>query len=175
MHNLIYSDQGRWLGLRHEWADRHLLSDYSYSRFTTGYRHAIALGDTPHQTLEFSADLGNATGGRSDLPTFSLGGSQGLRGYSANSFEGEAYYLLSVAALRPVGWNWLRAVVSAVVSLEADNAYPEADQIDSSVRWSLGLGLRIRFTRLVNLDIETGIALPLDHDSGRFYAHRAGW
>ncbi|MEQ1438415.1 BamA/TamA family outer membrane protein [Fontimonas sp. SYSU GA230001] len=166
----VYSQIGTDFGARYEYAAGNLFSDYGYSRLTGHIQYARPLGDTPHQTLEFAAEMGTANGGRSDTPPYSLGGTQGLRGYARGAFEGSAYYLLSASYLRPIGWDWLRFVAT----IEAGNVYDEADQADLNVRWSLGLGLRVRVPRLVGVEIEAGIALPLDHDSARFYGYRNG-
>lgn len=170
-HDHVYSEEGTVFGTRYEIADQNLLSDYSYTRATLQYKRSLALGSTPHQTLEYGFQLGSANGGRSQTPPFSLGGTQGLRGYARNSFEGSAYYLASASYLRPIGWDWLRLVAT----IEAGNVYAEADDINTEVRWSFGLGLRIRVPRLVGVEIETGIALPLSNDSARFYGYRNGF
>lgn len=170
-HDHVYSEEGTVFGTRYEIADQNLLSDYSYTRATLQYKRSIALGSTPHQTFEYGFQLGSANGGRSQTPPFALGGTQGLRGYARNSFEGSAYYLASASYLRPIGWDWLRLVAT----VEAGNVYAEADDINTEVRWSFGLGLRIRVPRLVGVEIETGIALPLSNDSARFYGYRNGF
>lgn len=170
-HDYVFSEEGTVLGLRYEIADQHLLSDYSYTRLTAEYRRALALGEVPHQTLEYGLKLGSAHGGRQEIPPFSLGGTQGLRGYARNSFAGGAYYLATLSYLRPFGWDWLRFVAS----IEAGNVYDDADDLDTTVHWSLGLGLRIRVPRLVGVEFEAGVALPLSGDSARFYGYRNGF
>lgn len=169
-HDRVYSAIGTDLRVRSEYAAGNVLSDYGYSRLTGQYQYARPLGTTPHQTLELAGELGTANGGRGDTPPYSLGGTQGLRGYARGSFEGSAYYLLSASYLRPVGWDWLRLVAT----IEAGNVYDEADQINTEVRWSFGLGLRVRVPRLVGVEIEAGIALPLSNDGARFYGYRNG-
>lgn len=169
-HDRVYSEVGTKFGARYETAAGNFLSDYGYSRLTGRFSHSEALGTTPHQTVEFSAELGTANGGRSETPPYSLGGTQGLRGYAHDSFEGNAYYLVSASYLRPIGWDWLRLVAT----VEAGNVYDEADQINTEVRWSFGLGLRVRVPRLVGVEIEAGIALPLNKDGARFYGYRNG-
>ncbi|MFA5941333.1 MAG: BamA/TamA family outer membrane protein [Sinimarinibacterium sp.] len=169
-HDRVYSEVGTLFGARYEYAAGNVLSDYGYSRLTGHFKYARPLGATPHQTVEFSGELGTANGGRSETPPYSLGGTQGLRGYARGSFEGNAYYLVSASYLRPLGWDWLRLVAT----VEAGNVYDEADQVDAQVRWSFGLGLRVRVPRLVGVEIEAGIALPLSNDSARFYGYRSG-
>lgn len=168
----IYSEVGTRFTTRFEIADQNLGSDYSYSRLTAQYKHAIPIGTTPHQTLEFAAEAGSANNGPPDQRRdFALGGTQGLRGYQRNSFQGDFYYLASLNYLRPLYWDWLRLVVG----VEAGNVYDEADQMNTQVRWSLNLGLRARAPKLVNFEFELGVALPLDDDSLRFYGSRNGF
>ncbi len=172
VHDRIYSEVGSRFDSRFEFADQHALSDYSYYRLTADYRRSIPLGLTPHQTLEWGFEGGVANNGpprRED--TFSLGGTNGLRGYARNSFQGDFYYLMSVNYLRPLIWDWMRLVVG----VEGGNVYREADMINTNVRWSAHLGLRVRAPRLVNFEFELGLALPLDNDSGRIYGSRNGF
>lgn len=170
-HDYVYSERGTAFNARYEFADQNVLSDYTYKRLTARYRYSMAFGRTPHQTLEFAAAAGDTAGDRSDTAPFTLGGTQGLRGYARNRFEGNAYYLVSASYLRPVHWNWLRFVAT----LEAGNVYDEPDELDANIRWSLGLGFRIRLTHLVHTELEFGIALPLDNDGARFYGYRNGF
>lgn len=172
VRNHIYSDTGTSFSSRFEIADRNVGSDYSYSRLTAQFKHSLPLGDTPHQTLEFSAETGSANNGPpDDRHDFSLGGTNGLRGYERNRFQGDFYYLFCANYLRPIGWDWLRLVVG----IEAGNVYREADDLNTNIRWSFDVGLRVRAPRLVNFEFELGLAFPLDNDSARFYGSRNGF
>ncbi|MGQ0619313.1 MAG: phosphatase PAP2 family protein [Panacagrimonas sp.] len=172
VQDYIYSESGTRFSTRFEIADQNLGSDYSYSRLSAGFKRSIALGSLPHQTLEWTANLGSYNNGPAGKDKdYSLGGANGLRGYQRDSFQGDFYYLLGVNYLRPLYWDWLRVVAGA----EAGNVYDDADKMNTQLRWSFNLGLRARVTRLVNFEFEMGIALPLDHDSGRFYGSRYGF
>lgn len=168
----VFSETGTRFSVGFETADQHVLSDYSYSRVTLDFKKSIALGSLPHQTLEWGFEAGNANGGPRDKTwDFSLGGANGLRGYERNRFQGDFYYLVNASYLRPLYWDWLRLVAG----VEAGNVYKDADQINTEIRWSFNLGLRVRLTHLVNVEFEAGIALPMDNDSGRIYGSRNGF
>ncbi len=168
----IYSDVGTSFGTRFEIADQNVGSDYSFSSLSAEYRRALPLGDTPHQTVEFAVEGGTYNNGPADgRDVYALGGTSGLRGYKRESFEGDFYYLASATYLRPLYWDWLR--LSA--GIEAGNAFHEADDLSTNVRWSVNLGLRVRATRLVNFEFELGVAMPLDNDGMRFYGSRNGF
>ncbi|MGQ0697629.1 MAG: phosphatase PAP2 family protein [Panacagrimonas sp.] len=168
----IHSETGTRFSTRFEIADQKQGSDYRYSRLTANYKRSIALGSLPHQTLEWGAELGNSNNGPPNKEwDFSLGGTNGLRGYQRNSFQGDFYYLASATYLRPLHWDWLRLVAG----VEAGNIYADADQVNTQVRWSFNAGLRVRATWLVNIEFDAGIALPLDDDSGRIYGSRSGF
>lgn len=165
----IYSEEGAMFSARYENADRHYGSDYSFTHLKLDWERSIAVGDLPHQTLELGAHAGNANNGPGFRKEYALGGVSGLKGYPHKSFEGDFYYLISAQYLRPLQWDWLRLVVG----VEAGNAHPAMDRIDSHPQLSLNLGLRARLTRFVNFDFEAGIAAPLNGGSARFYGDRS--
>ena len=170
VHDHVYSETGETFSIRYEMADRHLGSDYSYSRVTSKARNSIPLGTTPHQTFEFGAEIGFANNGANDHPDFALGGQKGLRGFEKDAFKGDFYYLATVQYVRPVIWDWLRVIAG----VEVGNAHREADFIDSDPHVSLNLGVRAKFPRFVNFEFEAGFAVPLDGGgSGRFYGDRS--
>jgi membrane-associated PAP2 superfamily phosphatase len=169
LRDRVYNEVGTRASARFEVADQNLGSDYSYTRLTAQMKRSLAVGDAPHRTFEMSAEGGMSNNGPPDKKRdFSLGGTNGLRGYERNSFGGDFYYLFGAHYLRPLYWDWLRLVVGC----EAGNVYHDADDMNTQIRWSFDLGLRVRATRLVNFEFEVGLALPLDHDSLRTYVSR---
>ncbi len=157
---LIYSEVGTTFDFRTEIASREVLSDYSYELLTADWRRYTHIGETPHQSLNFAISGGTRFEGPNHGSAFALGGRSTLRAYSSDFLEGNAYYRFAVEYLHPLGWDWLRGLVV----LEAANTMDRADDIDfRRVRTSLGLGLRLRVTWLVNFEIEGGAAIPLDH------------
>ena len=100
---------------------------------------------------------------------FRLGGGSGLRGYKSGFAEGNAFYRLAGEWARPVWRPWLRTVVIA----EAGNVYARPDAFDpAEIKASLGLGVRLRLPVFVNVELEAGIALPVDGGEMRFFAGR---
>ncbi|MBU8976091.1 BamA/TamA family outer membrane protein [Lysobacter sp. MMG2] len=164
----IYSDTGRRFSARIEAAGEGLGSDYDYTRTTVNYFQSNALGDTPHQTLHVLGSAGVLTGGPGSRNEFSLGGSGRMRGYDSDFLEGDRYYYGSVEYLRPIKWNWLRLLAFVEVGGSGDD---REGLRDDSPYADVGLGVRIRLTWFVNIEIELGWAYPLRGGEGaNFFA-----
>lgn len=168
IRELIYSETGSRFSARYEVGSDDLLSDYSFTRLSGDYVYAHALGERPHQTLEYRFKTGAANNGPPEQQKFSLGGSEGLRGYERQSFEGNFFYLASAHWLRPVFRDSLRLIFG----LEAGNAHQHGHIADYP-QLSCNLGLRIRFTRFVSFEAELGFAYPLNGGKLRFYGERS--
>ncbi|HUR40429.1 MAG TPA: BamA/TamA family outer membrane protein [Verrucomicrobiae bacterium] len=102
---------------------------------------------------------------------FSLGGSGDLRGYRHNFLSGDTYWYAGGEYLRPIGWDWLRAVAF----VEAGNVFQGDGNVTVDDTYvDVGLGLRLRFSRFVNFELNAGVALPLvdagDGKGARFFA-----
>ncbi|MBP7418459.1 MAG: hypothetical protein KA911_07640, partial [Xanthomonadales bacterium] len=133
-----------------------------------GWFESRPLGDTPDQTLHFLAQAGVVTDGPGTRNDFSLGGSSRLRGYEGDFVQGNRYYYGAVEFLRPLHWRWLRLLAVAEAGGADDDFRGEAD---GSPYASLGLGVRVRLTWFVDIEIEAGFAVPLrDGDGVRFFA-----
>lgn len=162
----LYSETGQRFRSRLEWAGPG--SDYDYQQAEFRYARYLPQGNTEHQTLHLLAEGGLRRGGPDSRSAFFLGGSGSLRGYDSDTFEGEDYWLLGVEYLRPLRWRWLRLLAMAEVGGAGASLEPGSP---SGPHASIGLGLRIRLTWLVNTEIELGYAWPLvGGDGGRFFA-----
>jgi outer membrane protein assembly factor BamA len=168
LHYSVYSDSGTAYGGRVEIANTHLGSDYGYERLDADYAYILPLAQA-HEDVEFGANLGRVRGGAPGVAYYALGGANGLHGYRRQFDQGNFFYLFSADYLHPLVWDWLRLAVM----LEAGDAFAHLGDFDGSLHWSLGLGLRARFTRLVNFEFEAGLAIPLDRvPQLRFYGDR---
>lgn len=171
LHYHVFSDTGaQFYGLV-ETAAEGVASDYDYVRYTANYRRYMALGDTPHQTWHVLASAGMYHGGPDNVEPFELGGAGGLRGYENDFIEGDAFYQLALEYARPLFRDWLRGVLI----LEGGNVYADPSDFGSGkVYSSIGLGLRVRFIKFVDLEVELGWAFPLTdrEEGGRFFASR---
>lgn len=161
---LVYSEEGVLFNAGVQLALDGLGSDYYYSNWQAYYRHDWHIGSVPHQTVELIASSASYFGGGPDRihDGYSIGGSRMLRGYSPQAEQGDFYYYLSGAYLRPLYWNWLRLLVLA----EAGSAQTTFRSGGQPVYASIGVGLRLRFTFLVNVEVEGGVAFPLVDGSG---------
>ena len=166
----VYSETGRRFDVRTELASSGAVSDYGYTRTTARGFESRAIGGREHQTLHLLASGGVVTGGPRSRNNFSLGGSGRLRGYETDFVEGDRYYYVAAEYLRPIRWDWLRLLVLAEVGGARRNVFGTATA-DGSPYASIGLGLRLRFVRFVDVEIELGVAYPLrGGDGARFFA-----
>lgn len=171
LHDKLYSDEGMAFSARIESAGEPIGSDYDYTRYTAAIFHARPLGRRAHQSLQTFAEIGARHAGPPDgeNDAFELGGSSRLRGYEDEFLEGDAFYRVGVEYLRPVYWEWLRAVAI----LEAGNVFDTpGDASFDRVYTSLALGARLRVSWFVNVELEIGWAVPLNGSGGgaRFFA-----
>jgi outer membrane protein assembly factor BamA len=148
-------------------------SDYSFSTASARIRRYDVVGTRPHQNLNFGAVVGTYHGGPTEYKTykgvFGLGGASVMRAYPGDFVVGDFFYHVDGEYLRPIVADWLRFLVVA----EAGNAFSDASEIEDRVYGSIGLGLRVRLTFLVNVEVEAGVAWPLDGTRGaRFYASK---
>lgn len=168
-HNRIYSDVGRYWRIGARFAEDGWGSDYSYVDVDTAWIRQWQVGRTEHQTFHLRAFTGAYFSGPDEVREYALGGASFLRGYDSSFIEGNAYYYATAEFARPLWRRWLRWVVLA----EVGNVFRRPEDADWDRPYgSLGLGLRLRFSRFVNFEIEFGYAIPLDGGSGRIFASR---
>ncbi|QHS09784.1 POTRA domain-containing protein [Sinimarinibacterium sp. NLF-5-8] len=161
----IFSIDGRALGTRLEWADEHVFSDYSAASFVANWEQAQPIGQRLHQQWGYGISLGWADHSRDIRPAFALGSTDGLKGYERRSFEGNSFYLAHIDFMRPLRWDSLRWTVG----LEAGNASQSARDLGQALHVSANIGLRWRPRRLINFEIELGLAMPLQGGGTRIY------
>lgn len=163
----VHSETGRRFAARLEAADA-AWSDYDYRLLQLDYAQYRPLGEREHQSLHLLAEAGIRQDGPRSRNAFFLGGSGRLRGYPSQYLAGERYYRISAEVLRPLRWDWLRLV--ALVEAGGTGGDIEG-RSPSGVHASVGLGLRIRLSRFVGVEIELGVAAPLRGGSGlEFFA-----
>ena len=167
LHFNVYSDSGTAYGFEVQSATRDIASDYDFTSWGLGYARYLAIGATPHQNLNLQFDLGARHDGAFGGDAFAVGGNESIRGFEPETAKGDAYYAVSVEYLRPVFRNSIR--VLAVI--DAANAFETpADAHLDKVFVSAGLGVRVRIQAFVALDLEIGVAWPLDGGSPRLFA-----
>ena len=159
----LHSETGRRFNARIEAAAEGLGSDYDFTRSTANYFQSSALGSTPHQTVHLLGSAGLLTGGTGSRNEFSLGGSGRMRGYDSDFLEGDYYYYGSLEYLRPIKWDWLRLMAFVEVGGTGDD---REELRDGSPYADIGLGVRIRLTWFVDVEIELGWAYPLRGGEG---------
>ncbi|MGQ0587512.1 MAG: ShlB/FhaC/HecB family hemolysin secretion/activation protein [Gammaproteobacteria bacterium] len=167
LHYNVYSDQGVSFGFGVQSAAEDISSDYDFTSWSLYYARYTYLGDSPHQNLNFLFNAQGRHDGAYGGDSLAIGGTSTVRGYEPETAKGDAFYAASVEYLRPVFRNSIRLL--AVV--DAGNAFAEpADANLDKVYVSAGIGLRVRFQAFVALDLEIGMAWPLNGGPPRLFA-----
>ncbi len=158
----VFSEEGRRMGARVEWAAAGT-GDYGYRQFFAHAADYRAIGRRDHESLHLLAEAGFREEGPRSRNAYFLGGSSRLRGYPSQYLGGERFYRLSVEYLRPLRWEWLRLLAVAELGGTGDDVERRSP---SGVHGSVGVGLRIRLSRFVDAEVEFGIAWPLRGGEG---------
>jgi outer membrane protein assembly factor BamA len=165
----VYSDEGTLWGFGVQSATKDVASDYDVTLWSAHYSRYLYPGDAPHQNLNFTFIAQARHDGRYGGDAYAIGGTETVRGQEPETVKGDAYYAVSVEYLRPVFRNSIR--VLAVV--DAGNAFLEpADANLDKAYASAGLGVRLRIQAFVDLDLELGMAWPLDGGGPRLFASK---
>lgn len=169
LHFNVYSDTGTILNLDVRSATRDIASDYHFTSWGLTVGRYLAVGDTPHQTLHVLLEAAARHDGHHATDAYAVGGTGTLRGYGPEAAKGDAYYVVRLEFLRPV----FRKSIRALVAFDAGNAFAEpGDAHLDKIYTSAGLGVRLRIQAFVALDLELGMAWPLDGGSPRVFASK---
>lgn len=171
LHFNVYSDDGVAYSLDVQSATRDIVSDYNFTTYGLAwYRYLPAhVGKAPHQNLNLSLDVRARHDGGYGGDYYAIGGVETVRGFEPETQKGDAYYAASIEYLHPVFRNSIRGLVV----LDGANAFPDARDINlDRVYASLGLGVRFRIQAFVALDLELGVAWPLNGGGPRIFASK---
>ena len=165
----VYSDEGVTVGMGAQGAAEDVASDYDYTSWSFSYARYTYVGTAPHQNLNFLFNVQARHDGSYGGDSLAIGGTDTVRGFEPETAKGDAFYAVSVEYLRPVFRNSIRLLTV----LDAGNAFPEPSDANlDKVYVSAGIGIRVRFQAFVNLDLEIGMAWPLNGGSPRLFASK---
>lgn len=165
----VYSDEGVAYGFDVQGATTDIASDYDFTTYGVSWYRYLNVGTAPHQNLNFSLDVRSRHDGRYGGDFYAIGGVETVRGFEPETQKGDAYYAASIEYLRPVFRNSIRALVV----LDGANAFPDANDMNvDKVYTSLGVGVRFRIQAFVALDLELGMAWPLNGGGPRVFASK---
>jgi outer membrane protein assembly factor BamA len=170
VRDFLYSREGLEYGYNGEFGAPVLGSDTRYTRHELFYRKYILLDGRPHENIDLQARLALSSGDifPGDTNAYSVGGSRSLRGYDSGRFPGNALVLFNVQYLRPFfGYYPLRGALF----LDVGNAYPSNEEINlGDLKWSVGVGLRLRLKSFVKIDLRVDAACAYDTGECRYFA-----
>jgi outer membrane protein assembly factor BamA len=165
----VYSDEGEAYGFEVQSATRDIASDYDFTSYGLSWYRYLNVGETAHQNLNLSLDLRARHDGAYGGDFYAIGGVETVRGFEPETAKGDAYYAASIEYLRPVFRDSIR--VLAVVDAANAFAAPGDANLDK-VYVSAGFGVRFRIQAFVALDLELGMAWPLNGGSPRVFASK---
>jgi len=170
VRDYLLSREGLEYGYRGEYGLQALGSDTEYKRHEFFYRKYILLEGRPHENIDLQARLGLSSGDifPSDLYAYGIGGSRTLRGYESGSITGNAFVLFNVQYLRPFfDYYPLRGALF----LDVGNAYPSNEDINlGDLKWSVGIGFRLRLKSFVKIDLRVDVAYAYDTGEYKVFA-----
>ncbi len=163
LRDRVFSRSGTNFAFSVEFASDDFGSDDSFLRNELFYTHLIPLDFREHTNLNYRFAFGWATESIFGDPTFSLGGSDTLRGYGRDVTEGDAYLLANVEFLVP--FSERRPAWRAALFFDAGNTYPKVDDVDpTDQRMVAGAGLRWTIRRLVRIQLRLDVGRGLNRD-----------
>jgi len=144
-------------------------SDYDYTSWNLNAARYYEVGTTPHQNLNFLLTMQARHDGALGGDAYSIGGVETIRGFEPETAKGDAFYVASVEYLHPV----FRRSIRFLAVVDAANAFVEPDDANlDKVYVSAGIGIRVRFQAFVALELEIGMAWPLNGGSPRLFASK---
>jgi outer membrane protein assembly factor BamA len=128
------------------------------------YRRYELVTRRRHTNLNYQFRVGWTNESLFGDPTFSVTGSTRLRGYDRDSIEGNAFALLNLEFLSPIGrFNTFRGVAF----VDIGDAFPEAHDFTlADLKVGAGLGLRWRIRAFVRVDLRLDVAYGFDEEAG---------
>jgi outer membrane protein assembly factor BamA len=159
IRDYLYSRDGVSYGYNIERGLFPLGSDYEYLRQEFYFRKYSPVTEQAHNNLDFQLRLGFSDGVPGD--TFTLGGSDTLRGYPRDSILGRSFVLANVEYLVPL---FDRKELRGVIFMDVGNAYPDNYIHLSHLKSSIGLGVRFTLKSFVKIHLRVDLAYALTGD-----------
>lgn len=162
VRDLLYSRRGYSLGMVLKQASELLGSDRPYFHQHAWYRQYLALPWHEHANFNYQVQLASGDNSIFGDPIYELSGRHTLRGYSRETLEGDAYFLVNTELLTPIFGQ--RALRGGVL-FDFGNAYESFSEItDSGLEAGVGLSLRWVLKQWVDTEIRLDVAQGLGDD-----------
>lgn len=148
--NVFNPTEGSYYSLSSEFAGRFMGGEFNFNKYTAESRKYYKVGK--EQVIAVRAEAGYADGKMPQSGKFNVGGSDSLRGYDDDQFEGDKMLLGSVEYRFPIAKK-----VQGVVFSDIGNAWEGEGYKLNDLKGSIGVGVRVN-TPLgpVRLDLAKG-------------------
>ena len=173
IHDYLYNRGGKEYGYAIEFSNHALGSLSEFVIHNLYYRSYYRFDSRPDDNLNVQTLFSYATDYVLNEYAFSLGGSDDLRGYDKDRFEGNAQVLMNIEYLTPDDEH---KRLRYAVFLDVGNTYETVHDIkDGRLNTALGFGIRWKIPIFVNLDLRLDAGYGFTDDDYRisFSANQA--
>lgn len=162
VHQYIYNRGGKEFGYSVDISQHVLGSNSEFFKHRLYYRSYYQFDSRPRDNLNVQALFGHSTSDILDDEAFSLGSSQGLRGYQSGNFIGNTMLLLNVEYMTP---STISSSLRYVYFMDIGNTYNDIHAVkDGNLKIGVGAGLRWKIQRFVKLDLRFDIGFGISDD-----------
>jgi outer membrane protein assembly factor BamA len=137
-----------------------------YVRQEIDFTHLFRFGQSPRSNFNYNIAIGSSNNDVLGDKAFSIGGNTNLRGYKTDAYRGNAMLRMNFEYLSPFSDSpYLRKVFFLDTG---DVEERLADIQFSSLKTGVGVGIRWKVRRFVNLDIRVDLAYGIETGEYRF-------
>ena len=168
VHRYLYNRGGKEYGYSLELSHHSFGSQSEFAIHNFYYRSYYRFTSRPDDNLNVQTLFSYATNDVLDEYAFNLGGSDDMRGYDKDRFEGNAQILMNIEYLRP---DEDHKRLRYAVFLDVGNAYETVHDIKGGqLETAIGFGVRWKIPMFVKLDIRIDAGYGFADDDYRISA-----
>ncbi|MCW8909726.1 MAG: BamA/TamA family outer membrane protein [Gammaproteobacteria bacterium] len=165
VHDYLYNRGGKEFGYSAEFSHHALGSLSEFVIHNVYYRSYYRFASRPDDNLNVQTIFSYATDYVLNEYAFALGGSDDLRGYDKNRFEGNAQLLMNIEYLTPDNEH---KRLRYAVFLDVGNTYETVHDIkEGALNTTAGFGVRWKIPIFVNLDLRLDAGYGFTDDDYR--------
>ena len=151
VHQYAYNRGGKEFGYGLDASHHGLGSESEFYKHRLYYRSYYRFKSRPGDNLNVQTLLGHSTSNVLEDEAFSLGSSQGLRGYDSGDFEGNTMLLLNIEYMTPSSFS---PAFRYVYFVDIGNTYDDINEIkEGELKAGTGFGFRWKIPIFVKVDL----------------------
>ena len=163
VHEYEYSRGGKSIEYSIGVSDPAFGSDSIFTTHSFRYKSYYTFDSLPGRNLNVQTRIAHSTGNILGDDAFTLGNSNGLRGYDNHAFEGNDLLLVNVEYLTPSSFS---PAFRYVYFWDIGNTYDQPRDLTSlALKSGIGFGVRWKIRFLVKVDIRLDVAWGVNDDT----------